>query len=162
MKAKTLWQPWATLIAEGFKTIETRSQPPPHFLMGHRIAIHAGKRPVRIREWSYAMRYAMYHDSEDSRLPSDWPYGVVVATARLACAHKVEWTSGDMVQLRPGAQPCLTDCAHYLRAGYNETIDPFGDFSPGRWLWFLRDVEKVVPPAPAKGSQGWWEWKEER
>ena len=29
MKAISLWQPWASLVAEGVKTIETRSWAPP-------------------------------------------------------------------------------------------------------------------------------------
>ena len=44
MKAITLHQPWASLIAEGVKTIETRSWAPPAALWGERIAIHAATR----------------------------------------------------------------------------------------------------------------------
>ena len=100
MKAKTLYQPFATLIAEGFKTIETRSQPPPLSLMSQRIAIHAGKRPVNYDEWSIDMQLLLRRPWKKEI----WPYGVVVATARLSCAHKVERTTGDIVHLLPGAQ----------------------------------------------------------
>src|SRR4051812_2579174 len=44
MKAITLWQPWASLIADGRKTIETRPRPW-HYLGS--IAIHAGQRVDR-------------------------------------------------------------------------------------------------------------------
>lgn len=37
-------------------------------------------------------------------------------------------------------------------------IDPFGDYSPGRWAWLLTDVRQLAVPEPAKGKQGWWEW----
>ena len=40
MKAITLWQPWASLIADGLKKIETR--PRPWYFVGC-IAIHAGQ-----------------------------------------------------------------------------------------------------------------------
>ena len=53
MKAITLHQPWATLIADGAKTIETRSWRPPQTLIGQRIVIHAGKRLVA-NHWSVA------------------------------------------------------------------------------------------------------------
>ena len=43
MKAISLWQPWASLIAIGAKSIETRSWPAPRALIGDRIAIHAAK-----------------------------------------------------------------------------------------------------------------------
>ena len=44
MKALSLWQPWASLVALRVKTIETRS-----WSTSYRgpLAIHAAKRPVR-------------------------------------------------------------------------------------------------------------------
>lgn len=42
MKALTVHQPWAQLIAIGVKRIETRSRRAPVALIGERIAIHAG------------------------------------------------------------------------------------------------------------------------
>ena len=43
MKTISLWQPYASLIAAGVKTIETRGWAPPKRLMGQRIAIHAAR-----------------------------------------------------------------------------------------------------------------------
>lgn len=70
--AITLWQPWASLVAQGDKKIETRS-----WSTSYRgpIAIHAAKRSP---DWSTF--------SEDSyALPEgkDWPQGAVVAIANL-------------------------------------------------------------------------------
>ena len=49
MKALTLYQPWASLIAVGAKTIETRGYRPPSTLkLGERFAIHAGKTRVPV------------------------------------------------------------------------------------------------------------------
>lgn len=42
MRALTVKQPWASLIASGVKRIENRSWRPPAALVGQRIAIHAG------------------------------------------------------------------------------------------------------------------------
>jgi hypothetical protein len=39
----TVHQPWADLISDGYKHIENRSWRPPDHLIGHFIAIHAGK-----------------------------------------------------------------------------------------------------------------------
>ncbi|MCY4560236.1 MAG: ASCH domain-containing protein [Chloroflexi bacterium] len=47
MYAITLHQPWASLIALGLKTVETRSWPAPARLVGQTVAVHAGKRVVR-------------------------------------------------------------------------------------------------------------------
>ena len=43
----TLHQPWASLIALGIKTVETRSWPAPARLVGQTIAVHAGKPIIR-------------------------------------------------------------------------------------------------------------------
>lgn len=74
MKAITLHQPWASLIAEGYKTIETRTHDGFKGLVGRRIAIHAGMR--------------VDQDAEDLLLrsgsmvpPKPWPRGVIVCTA---------------------------------------------------------------------------------
>ncbi len=46
MKALTLWQPWASLIAIGAKPYEFRSWAPPKQFAFKRIAIHAGARKI--------------------------------------------------------------------------------------------------------------------
>lgn len=48
MKAISLWQPYASLIALGAKTIETRSWAPPAQYLETRIAIHAAKTPAHL------------------------------------------------------------------------------------------------------------------
>lgn len=61
MKAISLWQPWASLVAVGVKTIETRSWPAPKALIGERLAIHAtAKRPpvhLQLGDWSVEARW---------------------------------------------------------------------------------------------------------
>ena len=81
MYAITLHQPWASLIALGLKTVETRSWPAPSRLVGHTIAIHAAKRVVRPPgdPIDQTMR---------AHLGEDWrrtiPAGAVLATAVLS------------------------------------------------------------------------------
>ena len=41
MKAISLWQPWASLMADGRKKIEARHWHPPAYLLGQELAIHA-------------------------------------------------------------------------------------------------------------------------
>lgn len=33
---------------------------------------------------------------------------------------------------------------------------PFGDFSPGRFAWLLRDAQQYATPIPARGRLGLW------
>ena len=153
MYAITLHQPWATLIALGIKTVETRSWPAPERLLGQVIAIHAGKRVVR-RPGECIERELRAHWIEDwSRTI---PTGAVVATATLAGMARVEYV--DPISGRAMHEAVTeTGCA----AGRGRTgIDPWGDFSAGRWLWFLDHVMALREPVPAVGRQGFWRWVE--
>ena len=47
------------------------------------------------------------------------------------------------------------DCAVAMR---RTPIDPWSDFTPGRWLWFLAGTEVLPEPVPAVGPQFFWQW----
>ena len=147
MKALTLHQPWATLITDGVKTIETRSWRPPQALIGHRIAIHAGKRQVANHWLNRPTRQAMYK-GHGPYWRRQIPRGAVVCTARLSWAGQVLDFEDDGHVLVGDSPPSL------IRE------DPYGYFGVGRWLWFLENIEPVDPPAPARGRQGLWNWGE--
>ena len=145
MKAITLHQPWASLIAAGTKTIETRSWAPPRKLLGQRIAIHAAKKNDR---------ETFRNEVRLLGPTASVPRGVVVATARLEWFAKVqsEWTASSVAVIGPNPDIGMDTWNH------NIPTDEYGDFSPGRWLWFLEDIEPLDPPIPAKGRQGFWNW----
>ena len=136
MKAITLWQPWASLIADRKKKSETRHWPPPRYLVGQTIAIHAGKRVER----DYCEDFGY--------LPDGIPRGAVVCYARLSGAAQVGEID-PLGYLKFRRQP-IGDCPAVVK------VDKFGDYSPGRWLWFLEDVQKLPAPIQARGSQGIW------
>lgn len=132
VKAITLWQPWASLIAYGLKTYETRT-----WSTKYRgpLAIHAAKRE--------AIKYEAL----------DWPFDVRTdVLARL----------GQPDYLPRGAVICicdLVDCRPTDVVGPELTNMNvfFGDYSPGRFAWELANVRRVGP-FPARGSQGFWDW----
>ena len=145
MKTISLWQPYASLIAAGVKTIETRGWPPPRGLMGQQIAIHAAKAietaDVRGRGRHHLIAAALNDPEWDKNIPR----GAVVCTAILDHAARVTGPEHN-------GQVTVAN-KRWVK------IDEWGDFGPGRWLWFLRDVEPVDPPAPARGRQGFWNWE---
>ena len=147
MKAVSLCQPYASLIAAGVKTIETRGWAPPKGLMGQRIAIHAAKAietaDVRGRSRHDLIAAAL----NDPEWEKNVPRGAVVCTAVLDSAALVTGSEQDGQATAANRHPV--------------PVDEWGDFGPGRWLWFLRDVEPVDPPAPARGHQGFWNWEHE-
>ena len=155
MYAITLHQPWATLIALGTKNVETRSWPAPERLLGQVIAIHAGKRVVR-RPGGRVERELR------DRVGRDWsraiPAGAVLAMATLAGMARVDYVdpiSGHAVHDVGTEMGCPVGTGRTL-------IDPWGDFSSDRWLWFLTDVVSLSEPIPAVGRQGFWRWVENR
>ncbi len=146
VKAITLHQPWASLIAAGIKTIETRSWAPPRRLIGQRIAIHASrKREVsgKLHPETLLAVLDLFGHGWSDRIP----LGAVVATALLKDARQVGFQR--YVGRVLASSPSYT--------GWIEP-DPYGDFSVGRWLWILTDIQKVEPLVPARGRQGLWDW----
>lgn len=130
MKALTLWQPWASLVAVGAKRFETRS-----WATNYRgqIAIHAAK------TWNRELEDVAGNPIFQGRLKELWnnlPLGCVVAVAR------------------------LSDCRPTTEIPFADVADEygFGDYSAGRFAWILKDVQPLEMPIPAKGKQGLWEW----
>jgi len=150
--AITIWQPWATLIAEGAKVFEFRSWPAPARLHGRRIAIHAGARPVRGGELRELV--------EKLRSPAAAETGLRVGPA-LQVLNKV--MSGE-ANLPLSSVLCLAtlgkpirnaELAAQLGISWSNDSDRM---EHSNWGWPLSDIERLAPFVPARGAQGWWEW----
>lgn len=148
MKALTLTQPWATLIAIGAKRIETRS-----WTTSYRgpLAIHAAKGfPKWARKFTTEPECYQTVRTHPS-LVAGYPTGVVLATCRLVACKLI-------VETKTALGPC---------ADANRMLPPpppecyFGDYSSGRYAWILEDVRELPEPVPAVGSLGLWEWSAE-
>ena len=131
--------------------METRSWPAPERLLGQTIAIHAGRRVVR--QPGEAIERELR-----ARLGKDWirtvPTGAVVATAVLAGMARVEYVdpmTGHAVHEAGAEIGCAVGAVR-------TPVDTWGDFSAGRWLWFLNDVVALSDPIPAVGHQSFWRW----
>ena len=159
MYALTLWQPWATLIAERVKVFETRSWKPPKNLIGQRIAIHAAKKnPTREEIDNYPP--SIRREMEKLYGFTNWweiiPYGAIIATTTITGFFYVQ----EVVDVLVRVKGLRTDETHNGTPGCLD-IDMFGDYSPGRYAWRLSDVSKETEPIPAKGKLGLWVWKRE-
>lgn len=77
MRALTLHQPWAHLVARGDKLVENRPWKPPHWLAGERFAIHAGKK------WDERAAELIYRATGESFQPDRVIFGAILATATL-------------------------------------------------------------------------------
>ena len=144
MKAITLHQPWASLIACGAKRIETRSWKPPAPLIGTEFAIHAGK----TKFGGPLVNSLEFMNAVDEALGEGWPqmmpYGAVVSTAVIDEVHLIN---------DPNIVPSFL---YARRIPLTERV--FGYFNRGRYMWVIKHVKPLDPPVAASGRQGFWEW----
>jgi hypothetical protein len=154
MKAITILQPYAQLIAVGAKRYETRGWRANY---RGRIAIHAGKKavPGAPQDCSDAL-VSRYGFSSAEMQEGKMPLGAVIATADLVECWRVIRRNGEYAELK--RSPAPSGYQPYARIGGAELL--FGDWEPGRYAWELTDVEPLPRPIPAKGRQGLWEWGE--
>lgn len=136
MKAISLWQPWASAIAAGLKTIETR-----HWATKYRgpIAIHAAKRRID-NEMAVALAdhpiIASFFKAIGIDCHADvnqtFPFGAIVSVAT------------------------LTDCVptSELRDSISTANAALGNFEDGRFGWVLKQIHRIDPPIPQLGRQG--------
>ena len=140
MKALTLRQPWATLVALKAKRAETRS-----WYTSYRgpLAIHAAKGMTKAASslcWEEPFRTALeaggYRPRDSpSTNPFGLPLGAVIAVTILIDIQSIT------LENRP------------MEPEYS-----FGDYAPGRFAWILREVYRLPDPVPARGKLGLWEW----
>lgn len=157
MKAISLLQPWASLVAVGAKRIETRSWPTKY---RGPLAVHASKKdPCKMSLLGMeAFEAAVKEAFEKTGL--SWcflPTGCVIATCSLTDCKLIKEDGLYQSHIVPGGINDIFHREHPLPTG-NELA--FGDYTPGRYAWILSDVQKLQTPIPAKGRLGLWDWQE--
>jgi hypothetical protein len=145
MKAITLYNPHATLMAIGAKMIETRPKKWKHTGL---VAIHAGLSSkwlhlCREEPFKSVLAAAGYHS--DTQLP----FGAVIAVGNVIDCVRTE------SMVRKGGDG---------RGGYENghaklypKEEAFGDYSPGRFGYIFNEIRKLKEPIPYKGHQGYWD-----
>lgn len=160
MKALTLTQPWATLVAIAAKKFETRSW---YTSYRGQLAIHASREVDRGASLWYdgevldvLTRAGFILPAEHEgifdfeRVPKTiagrFPLSAVVAIVDLVACE------------RTGACECwrLVEVPPCMIHGPLEHL--VGDLSPGRFAWKLENVRRVEPPVLARGARGLWDW----
>jgi hypothetical protein len=134
VKALSVWEPWASLLAYGVKAYETRSWSPPIDCYRVPIAIHAGK---SLAGMEVLMRDANLLKVCDQRLGWGHPYafGSVIAVGMIAFVLDTDGPVGREVLA---------------------TERLLGDWAPGRYAWRLTDVRLLRHPVPCVGRQKVW------
>ena len=152
MYALTVWAPWSSLIIEGWKAYEFRGwdyrrrRPD---LVGRRIAIHAGARPVKRRELEDLLDRLKRKQSRVSEAavpfleqlhlsPGLVPLAAVLGTAVLGKPIECRTLFGSGVLTYPDSD----------RVEHQA------------WAWPLSQIERFPVAVPARGAQGFWHWSD--
>lgn len=140
VRAITVHQPWATLLALGIKRFETRDWDTRH---RGPLVIHAGKRITEDGEMAFSWLQRRGIDIGVERL-GDLPLGAVVGLAELTYCYATEF---------------LLDSGRHVLAA--QAKDPslevtLGDFSRGRFAWLLASPRPLRTPIPYRGQQQLW------
>lgn len=148
----TLHQPWASLMAWGYKTVETRP-----WQIGYRgpMAIHAAKAfqpyAVEVCMANLTIRRILLQKMHEtgicrdqrvtrSRLEELLPLGAIVAKCRL----------DDIV-----STSAMGTLSEPLFKRMQREIE-FGNYRPKRFMWFTSDMRAFVRPIEYTGMQGLW------
>jgi hypothetical protein len=136
-KVLTLTQPWASLVACGAKTIETRSWTTRY---RGKLLIHAAKGLAGLTERAYrdlcqTEPFIETLTAGGFAAPADLPRGAIVAVCNLADVQRI-----DIFNLP------------------DEPERSFGHYAADRYAWQLANVIRLPDPIPASGAQGLWTW----
>ena len=129
MRALTLHQPWAFLVARGEKLIENRSWKPPEWLMGQYFAIHAGK------AWDDS-KLDFIRDNYEGLMPTKHYCTVAESGMLIGIVQLVAVVSSQ-------------EEAERLSPGHGKWF--FGPYG-----WVLEDASRLNPVIECRGYQKLW------
>lgn len=134
MKALTVYQPHAQLIASGAKEYETRNWSHPY---RGELAIHAA------RMWTFIEKHSAQQPPVPTLLaaagfpdPESLPHGAIIAIVELVAIY-------DAWQLAPKISAQERQIGHY---------------APGRFAWRMKVKYRLPKPIPVHGDKGLWDW----
>lgn len=139
MRAISLTEPWATLMALQEKRVETRSWKIPRHIIGQEVGIHAAR---GYPGWA-------------SELTEREPF----------CSSLRARGNVFVPNLTRGRILCIVKFIGYRRTEDVRGQLPakelaFGDYSDGRFAWMTEFVRKLDEPVLVTGHQGFWRWEQ--
>lgn len=148
MKVISLWEPWASLLKENIKMVETRS-----FKTNYRgeIYIHASLKKVNLKDKNIINLVEFLRNKDFSKNQNvinfleiisnkNFNYGNIIAKCKIIdCVYMDEKFVENMKQQNPTEFLC-------------------GDYRVGRYAWILSDITPLENPISAKGQLGVWNY----
>jgi hypothetical protein len=137
LRCLTIHQPWAGAILHAGKRIENREAPPPEWLIGQVLGLHAGKK----YDWAGEQVLKGHYQVD----PAAWPAAANATGAIIGVATVIGWVAPKGGRLTNG------------------TIRQLDEFRQDPWWespltgWILDQVVALPEPVPCRGMQGvWW------
>lgn len=158
IKAITIWQPWASLLASGTKKYETRS-----WATNYRgpILIHSARKTPE----STFRAFEMDRYNRPELFNAVWktfnctahnlPTGRIIATAELVACHMIHENTGStgQIYILPGGD--TSEPIYLCDLGDEQYL---GDWTPGRYAWEFKNMQVLERPIPEKGGQKLWNY----
>lgn len=142
IRAISLWEPWASLIAVGAKKVETRSY---YTNVRGSLLICAAqtKKGLKIAD------------------EAGFVEGGAAYSGREICldigGKEIEMNFGKAVAVVDFAHCITTDLFRQETTGREfKSQEPFGDFSAGRFAWVFHSIKRIKKPFEVKGKQGFF------
>ena len=131
MKVLSLTEPYATIIKEGKKTIETRS-------------------------WKTSYRGKLYIHASSTKIPKEYKNNKELMS--LVDINNLNYgyiiCSCDLVD-------CIEMTKEFIEnVKQNKNEDISGVYEKGRYAWILKNIEIIENPIKAKGHLGIWNFEE--
>ena len=149
MRGLTLLEPWASLMADGHKTIETRSWSTKYRGL---VAIHSSKNKKGVDGTMTRLAYDAGWNDRKLRsfmsLVEEWPGGRVIAVGKLVECFSTNDISGQAKCIERGSN--LTELMRLERF--------FGNYSADRFCWLFQDIRRIQHPFDKRGSLGLWKF----
>jgi hypothetical protein len=140
MKALTLTQPWASLVALRQKRIETRSWSTPY---RGELVIHAAKGfPGWAKE---TCDEELFRTALGGLTAATVPLGVGLCVVRLLGCFPTNEGGLRKLGFVMGGKPDAREIQ-------------FGDYTEGRYAWLLEYVRPLHQTQPVRGALGMWDW----
>lgn len=159
MRAISLWQPWASLLVLGIKTIETRG-----WSTGYRgqLLIHAAKRKIKSEMINYSNDEtfdAAFHElggTIGKQTLYDLPYGAIVGKVDL-----VDCFSTNSIKHNPELKAFLLKENQTPNYGDSDREECWSEWDLGyyandRFGWVCKNPVQFKQPIPFKGAQGFF------
>lgn len=169
MKAISIKQPWASLIAHGIKDIENRTWPCPQKYIGQRVLIHASKRRRWVEPTSIFTREQFDAICNDKRFiqgsntnPQLIDSAIIGSVEIVGCVinHSSIWAEKSMQLKKPLEQDYFNRNGSFASVNFENDIYDYNNQKP-ICNWVLANPILFSEPIPAKGKLSFWDFNGE-